>query len=170
MQMLLALLVGLLTAAGVYLMLRPNLLRKVFGLVLLSNAVNLLVFTVGRAARVAPPLVPEGATLPIEPYANPLPLALVLTAIVIGFGLVAYALVLVYRTYATLGTMDAEELEEGADSKNEAVEGRPLRPYGTPPPFSGEEPRLSIPRTLPLKTGGVSRRGEGVDWRSTQLS
>ena len=114
MPALLALVIGVLTAAGVYLMLRRNLLRKIFGLVLLSNAVNLLVFTVGRAARVGPPLVPEGATLPVEPYANPLPQALVLTAIVIGFGLVAYALVLVYRSYATLGTMDAEQLEGGA--------------------------------------------------------
>ena len=119
MQTLLALLAGVLTAAGVYLMLRPNLLRKIFGLVLLSNAVNLLVFTVGRAARVAPPLVPDGATLPVEPYANPLPQALVLTAIVIGFGLVAYALVLVYRSYATLGTMDAEEL--GSLEKRETL-------------------------------------------------
>ena len=114
MQALLALLIGVLTAAGVYLMLRRNLLRKIFGLVLLSNAVNLLVFTMGRATRVGPPLVPEGATLPVEPYANPLPQALVLTAIVIGFGLVAYALVLVYRNYATLGTMDAEQLEDSA--------------------------------------------------------
>ena len=119
MPMLLALLIGVLSAAGVYLMLQRNLLRKIFGLVLLSNAVNLLVFTVGRAARVGPPLVPEGAMLPVEPYANPLPQALVLTAIVIGFGLVAYALVLVYRSYATLGTMDAEKLED--DSRAEDI-------------------------------------------------
>ncbi len=121
MQTLLALLVGVLTAGGVYLMLRRNLLRKIFGLVLLSNAVNLLVFTVGRAARVAPPLVPEGGVVPVEPYANPLPQALVLTAIVIGFGLVAYALVLVYRSYATLGTMDAEQLENGGYTQDAPV-------------------------------------------------
>lgn len=106
----LALVVGILFAAGVYLVLRRNLLKLIFGLVLLSNAVNLLIFTVGRLTRASPPLVPPGHVVPIEPFANPLPQALILTAIVIGFGLVAFALVLLYRTYESLGTVDADEL------------------------------------------------------------
>lgn len=113
MHLLLALLVGVLFAAGVYLILQRHLLRIIFGLILLGNAVNLLVFTVGRAARMAPPLIPEGMTVPPEATANPLPQALVLTAIVISFGLVAFALVLAYRAYATLGTTDTDVLEDG---------------------------------------------------------
>jgi multicomponent Na+:H+ antiporter subunit C len=112
MHLLLALLVGVLFAAGVYLILQRHLLRIIFGLILLGNAVNLLVFTVGRAARLAPPLIPEGMTVPPGATANPLPQALVLTAIVISFGLVAFALVLAYRAYATLGTTDTDVLEE----------------------------------------------------------
>lgn len=110
MQTLLALLAGVLFAAGVYLVLRRNLLRMVFGLVLLSNAVNLLVLSMGRVVRVGPPLVPAGAEAPVAAYANPLPQALVLTAIVIGFGLVSFALVLVYRSFVTLGTVESDEL------------------------------------------------------------
>jgi multicomponent Na+:H+ antiporter subunit C len=111
MQVLLVLLTGVLFAAGVYLVLRRNLLRMIFGLVLLSNAVNVLVFSMGRVARLAPPLVPEGADAPVAAVANPLPQALVLTAIVIGFGLVSFALVLAYRSFVTLGTVETDELE-----------------------------------------------------------
>jgi|SRR6056297_3348518 len=112
MQTLLILLAGVLFAAGVYLVLRRNLLRMIFGLVLLSNAVNLLVFSMGRVARLAPPLVPEGAMAPVGAVANPLPQALVLTAIVIGFGLVSFALVLAYRSFVTLGTVETDAFED----------------------------------------------------------
>lgn len=113
----LALVVGILFAAGVYLVLRRNLLKLIFGLVLLSNAVNLLIFTVGRLTRASPPLVPPGQVVPIEPFANPLPQALILTAIVIGFGLVAFALVLLYRAYESLGTVNADDLlDESGDA------------------------------------------------------
>ena len=123
MHLLLALLVGVLFAAGVYLILQRHLLRIIFGLILLGNAVNLLVFTVGRAARMPPPLIPEGMTVPPEATANPLPQALVLTAIVISFGLVAFALVLAYRAYATLGTTDTDALETAAVPPSPATNG-----------------------------------------------
>lgn len=110
MQLLLALLTGVLFASGVYLVLQRNLLRMIFGLVLLSNAVNLLVLSMGRVARVAPPLVPLGEQAPLEVVANPLPQALVLTAIVIGFGLVSFALVLAYRSFVTLGAVETDAL------------------------------------------------------------
>ena len=120
MDVLLAVLAGVLTAAGVYLLLHRSLLRVLFGVLLLSNAVNLIILVAGRTMRAAPPIVPEGMTLPAAAVANPLPQALVLTAIVIGFGLVAFAVVLVYRAYATFGTLDADELasqsEEGGTS------------------------------------------------------
>jgi len=141
MQILLVLLAGVLFAAGVYLVLRRNLLRMIFGLVLLSNAVNLLVFAMGRVARLAPPLVPEGATAPVEAVANPLPQALVLTAIVIGFGLVSFALVLAYRSFVTLGTVETDELEEIAPMSDEG----------------SDEASAAAPQPLPNTNGAVSR-------------
>jgi len=110
MDVLLALLAGLLTAAGVYLLLQRSLLRMLFGVILLSNAVNLILFVAGRTLRAAPPIVPDGLTAPIAAVANPLPQALILTAIVIGFGLVAFAFVLLFRAYTAFGTLDADAL------------------------------------------------------------
>jgi multicomponent Na+:H+ antiporter subunit C len=78
--------------------------------VLLGHAANLLIFTVGRLTRGRPPLIPVGATQPIEPFADPLPQALILTAIVIGFGVQAFALVLIKRAYQTVGTDDLDEI------------------------------------------------------------
>ncbi|HHP7238784.1 NADH-quinone oxidoreductase subunit K [Longibacter sp.] len=108
-----ALLIGLLTASGVYLLLRRSLLRMLFGLILLSNAVNLLLLTAGGLTRGQPPLISGTETVMDSAAANPLPQALILTAIVIGFGLIAFALVLVYRTYKTMGTLDADAVAAG---------------------------------------------------------
>lgn len=123
----LTLLIGLLVVCSIYLMLSRNLVRVVLGLSLLSNAVNLIIFVSGRLTRAIPPLIAEGATLAPEGYANPLPQALVLTAIVIGFGLTAFALVLTYRAYQELGTVDTTAMrhaepmtEEPYDDLNEA--------------------------------------------------
>lgn len=110
METVLALLVGILVAASVYLMLARNLIRFLFGLVLLSNAANLTIFIAGGLTPAMPPLVPEGLARPAEVVANALPQALVLTAIVIGFGLLAFALVLVYRGYRVLGTLDSDAM------------------------------------------------------------
>lgn len=128
MDVLLAVLAGLLTATGVYLMLQRSLLRVLFGVILLSNAVNLTLFTAGRTMRAAPPIVPEGMDAPAAAVANPLPQALILTAIVIGFGLVAFALVLLYRTYHTFGTVDADEL-----ARVDEGEGRSIGPGSRKP-------------------------------------
>lgn len=128
MEPLLALVVGVLFACGIYLMLRRNLLRFVFGLILLSNGANLLIFTAGRLTRVTPPLIPEDAEVPVAEVANALPQALVLTAIVIGFGLVAFALVLLMRTYSELGTINTDLLatltdnDEPDDEANEVLD------------------------------------------------
>ncbi len=110
MEAVLALLIGVLVAASVYLMLARNVMRFLFGLVLLGNAANLTIFVAGRLTPEAPPLVPDGLTVPPEQVANALPQALVLTAIVIGFGLLAFTLVLVYRGYQTLGTLDSDAM------------------------------------------------------------
>ncbi len=105
-----AFLVGVLFASGLYLMMQRNLLRFVFGLLLLSGAVNVLIFTAGRLSRGVPPIIPEGLAAPAGPVANALPQAVVLTAIVIGFGLIVFTLVLVLRVYERLGTVMTEEL------------------------------------------------------------
>jgi multicomponent Na+:H+ antiporter subunit C len=106
----LAIVVGGLYSAGFYLMLRRSIVKLIIGLVLLSNAANLLIFTAGGLARGRAPLVPEGGLRPLEPFADPLPQALILTAIVIGFGVLAFALVLAYRAYQTVGTDDLDNL------------------------------------------------------------
>jgi len=110
MEALLALTIGVLVATSVYLMLARNVLRFIFGLILISNAANLTIFTSGRLTEGQPPLVPEGLDAPAVVVANALPQALVLTAIVIGFGLFAFALVLIFRAYTTLGTLYSEDM------------------------------------------------------------
>ena len=119
MEPLLAITIGVLVATAVYLMLARNVLRFIFGLVLISNAANLIIFASGRLTEGAPPLIAAGASVPEGVAANALPQALVLTAIVIGFGLFAFALILVFRAFTSLGTLDSDamrvaEPKEGA--------------------------------------------------------
>jgi multicomponent Na+:H+ antiporter subunit C len=95
--------------AGVYLALSRDALRVALGLAVLGNAVNLLLFAAGRVAS-APAVVPAGATALDAGAANPLPQALVLTAIVIGFALVCFSLVLVLRLIRDAGSDDAHTL------------------------------------------------------------
>lgn len=102
MNLLLPLVVGLLTAAGVWLVLQPRLLHLVLGLGLLAHAANLLVFVAGGATPGADPAFAPGGAPPPAP-ADPLPQALVLTAIVIGFGATAFMLALAWRAYRELG-------------------------------------------------------------------
>ncbi len=110
MEALLALTIGAVVAAAVYLMLSGHLLRFIFGLVLISNAANLTIFVAGRLTQGAPPLIAEGADAPAALVANALPQALVLTAIVIGFGLFAFAIVLVFRAWTEVGTLHPDDM------------------------------------------------------------
>ena len=110
MEGLLALASGVLYAAGIYLMMRRRLAQLIIGLSLLSNGTNVLIFTAGGLTRARPPVVPDGAAALEHPYADPVPQALVLTAIVIGFGLLAFSLVLAHRVHATVGTDDVDDV------------------------------------------------------------
>jgi multicomponent Na+:H+ antiporter subunit C len=110
METLCAALVGIMIAASIYLILDRNLIRFIFGLILASNAINLLIFTVGRLDSQDPPLIPNHTTPVQEPFANALPQALILTAIVIGFALLSFVFVLFYRAYQELGTVDTEQM------------------------------------------------------------
>jgi multicomponent Na+:H+ antiporter subunit C len=110
METILAVSCGVMVAASIYLMLSGNLIRFIFGLVLATNAVNLLIFVAGRLSEIRPPLIPEDAMVPAESLANAVPQALILTAIVIGFALLSFVFILFYKTYAALGTVDAETM------------------------------------------------------------
>jgi len=113
MTSLLAILIGCLYAAGVYMILRRSLFKLVLGLVLLSHGANLLIFMGGRLVRAQPPIVPVGKEQLVAPAADPLPQALILTAIVISFGVLAFALVLFHRVHQTIGTDDSDDLKAG---------------------------------------------------------
>lgn len=97
-----ACLVGVFIAAAAYLMLSRALVRILLGIVLLGNGVNLLIFVAGRLTRAVPPIVPGGSETLSPLAANPLPQALILTAIVIGFSIFAFLSVLVFRAYQDL--------------------------------------------------------------------
>ncbi|MBO8141943.1 MAG: Na(+)/H(+) antiporter subunit C [Firmicutes bacterium] len=98
--------IGVLFGSGIYLLLKPRLLRVVFGSALISHAVNLLLLTSGRLKRGGAPLVGDVPA----PVTDPLPQALILTAIVIGLGTTALILVLAYRIYQEKGTDDLRQL------------------------------------------------------------
>ena len=132
MQTLCAGLVGVMIAASVYLILDRNLIRFIFGLILAGNAINLLIYTVGRLDSQRPPLIPDPTTGVQEPFANALPQALILTAIVIGFALLSFIFVLFYRAYQELGTVDTEFMRVAEADTNDPL------PVSTPQ--SGESP------------------------------
>lgn len=111
MELELAIIVGVLFGAGVYMVLRRNMVKVIIGLVLMSHAANLLIFTAAGLTRGAPPLVPEGEYAPPPVHADPLPQALVLTAIVISFAVIAFTLVLFKRAYQALGTDDLDQMK-----------------------------------------------------------
>jgi multicomponent Na+:H+ antiporter subunit C len=115
MTLLLALVVGAVFAAGIYLMLRRSIVKLAIGLSLLSNAANLLIFVAADIARGVPPLVEPGAIRPPEGAADPLPQAMVLTAIVISFGVLAFTLVLLHRVYQDVRSDDLDD-HSGTDT------------------------------------------------------
>lgn len=110
MEVVLAVLTGGMVAGSVFLMLSKNLVRFIFGLVLASNAVNLVIFAAGRPKIAPPPLIEEGSLQASQAMANSLPQALILTAIVIGFALLTFIFILFLRAYQKLGTVDTEKM------------------------------------------------------------
>lgn len=107
MEALLSLIIGALVGCGTYLVLRGRTFPVVLGLTLLSYGVNLFLFATGRLVIGLPPVISSGAA----GYADPLPQALVLTAIVISFGMTAFVIMLALKARAELG--------------NDHVDGRP---------------------------------------------
>jgi multicomponent K+:H+ antiporter subunit C len=99
--------IGILVSSGVYLLLRPRTFTVVIGLALLSYAVNLFLFAMGRVVSLRPPLISADAA----GYADPLPQALVLTAIVINLGMTALLLALAVRGRFATGTDHVDGIE-----------------------------------------------------------
>ncbi|KXH78323.1 Na(+)/H(+) antiporter subunit C [Sporosarcina sp. HYO08] len=110
MEFVMSIIIGILFMAAVYLILSRSLLRIILGTGLLSHGAHLLILTMGGLGGTSPPVLAEGVT----DYADPLPQALILTAIVISFGVTAFILVLFYRTYAEHQT-DNMNLMKGND-------------------------------------------------------
>ncbi len=100
---------------GVYLLLSRHLMRMTFGIMLISAAVNLVIFLAGRLESQQPPVISAGETELQQAAANPLPQALVLTAIVIGFSLVAFLASLALRAYRDTGAASTRQLTQAED-------------------------------------------------------
>jgi multicomponent Na+:H+ antiporter subunit C len=107
---LLSLAIGVLYAGAIYMMLRRSITKVVIGLALISHAANLLIFTAGGVKRGKAPLLSDQATPSLASFADPLPQALILTAIVISFGVLAFSITLLHRTAASAETDDIQQI------------------------------------------------------------
>lgn len=114
MELIVALFIGVLAGSGVWLALRPRTYQVIMGLALLSYGVNLFIFVMGWVRGGLPPIVEAGVVPDFSRYADPLPQALVLTAIVIGFATTALLLVVLLAARGLTGTdhVDGEERDE----------------------------------------------------------
>jgi multicomponent Na+:H+ antiporter subunit C len=108
MELLLAIVAGVLYATGLYLMLRRRLAQLIIGLSLVSNGSNILILSAAGVTRSSPPLITNG--VPLESFADPVPQSLILTAIVIGFGVLAFSLVLAHRVHQSTGSDDIDTI------------------------------------------------------------
>jgi multicomponent Na+:H+ antiporter subunit C len=112
MELMIALFIGFLFAAATFCLLRRSVFRLVLGVMFLGQAANLLVFTSGGLTRNEPPVIPADETILAATAADPLPQALVLTAIVIGFGVIAFTIALVHRAERSVGSDDLDEFDQ----------------------------------------------------------
>ncbi|HSJ66183.1 MAG TPA: Na+/H+ antiporter subunit C [Anditalea sp.] len=110
MELLLVVIIGLLYAAGIYMMLRRSLLKLIIGLIILGNGANMLIFLLGRIVKGKPPIIDSNESVLSGIYADPVPQALILTAIVISFGLQSFAIILIKRAYKVVKTDDLDEM------------------------------------------------------------
>ena len=119
MEMIMALAIGVLAASGTWLVLRPRTFQVIIGLALLSYAVNLFIFSMGRLGMATgkAPVLQAGLAQDLAHYADPLPQALVLTAIVIGFAMTALFLVVLLASRGLSGTdhVDGQEPQDPRD-------------------------------------------------------
>ena len=120
MELMLAVVAGVLYATGLYLMLRRRLAQIIVGLGLLANGSNILIFTAAGLTRGNPPVLPVDADV-TSPFADPVPQSLILTAIVIGFGVLAFSLVLAHRVHQSAGSDDIDAIGQRPSGSREAT-------------------------------------------------
>lgn len=127
MELVFATSVGIVTACGVYLLLRPRTFSVVLGLTLLSYAVNLFLFSMGRLRPGRPPIYEPG----MSEYADPIPQALVLTAIVIGLAMTAFLVVVALRMRGEVGHdhVDGAALDQRQVDAASVAEGKPAAAF-----------------------------------------
>ena len=111
MNIVTAIVVGVLFGAGIFLLLSRTPVKLIIGLVLLSNAINLLIFVSAGLIPGKPPIIVGDATVLTGVYADPLPQALILTAIVISFGVLAFAMVLFSRTFRSISAENIDDMK-----------------------------------------------------------
>ncbi len=144
MELAMASAIGILTAAGVYLLLRARSFDVIFGLTLLSYATNLLIFSGGRLVAGKPPVLRDGVAADLANYTDPLPQALVLTAIVIAFAMTAVSIVIAVRSRADNHSDHVDgsraELEFQRSERRRHQEAREAA-HGAGTPGTGEEDR-----------------------------
>lgn len=126
-----ALLIGVLAGTGTYLVLHRTLTRIILGLGLLGNAINLLILTSGDGPGVAPIVGRDGE------FTDPVPQALVLTAIVIGFGVISFLLAMAYRSWTIDGH---DEVEDDLTDRRVAEQSGTMRHPNSPSWPESEEP------------------------------
>ena len=114
MEVVYALAIGVLAGSGVWLLLRPRTFQVLMGITLLSYATNIFIFGMGRLALHRAPIIESSGTVDPSHYADPVPQALVLTAIVIGFATTALFLVVLLALRGTTGTDHVDGREPGA--------------------------------------------------------
>jgi multicomponent K+:H+ antiporter subunit C len=113
MELVISVTIGFLAASGLWLLLRPRTFQVIIGLSLLSYAVNLFIFAMGRLRIGAPPVLDPSVAPNLASYADPLPQALVLTAIVIGFAMTALFLVVLLAGRGLSGSDHVDGVERG---------------------------------------------------------
>ncbi|MFP4472117.1 MAG: Na+/H+ antiporter subunit C [Bacteroidales bacterium] len=112
MGLIISIVIGVIYAAGIYLLLRRSIVKLILGIIFLGNATNLVIFVSGGLTKASPAFIEAGQEVAARDIADPLPQALILTAIVIGFGIIAFALALMYRFYKLTGTEDIDQVKE----------------------------------------------------------
>ena len=110
MEIIFIILIAVLYAGGVFMLLRRSMVKLLVGITLLGNGANLLIFLLGNLTKGKPPVINSTAKLFTDVYADPVPQALILTAIVIGFGIQAFAIVLLKRVYVLVNSDDLDDL------------------------------------------------------------
>ncbi|MDO8386551.1 MAG: Na+/H+ antiporter subunit C [Polaromonas sp.] len=125
MEIVLALGIGVLTSSGVYLLLRPRTFQVIMGLILISYAVNLFIFSMGRLKVDSEPVLVTGIRATLVNTADPMPQALALTAIVIGFAMTALFLVVMLASRGLAGTDHVDGSDDAVDNAGVQVKGAP---------------------------------------------